>query len=688
MSTVVGNATVTVTPQVDGNAEGIGKEVGSKLSGGMKGTFGAGAVALGNMLSNALTSVASSVGEQVSKAFWNYADFEQLSGGVEKIFNEANIDGIMQDANNAYKELNMSVNEYLASINQTGAAFAQTMGDQKGYETARTGMMAIADYASGTGRNLDELNEKYAMITRSTSSYQSIADQFSGILPATSRDFLEQAQAAGFLKDSYSSLTEVPIDEYQQAVSKMLEKGVDDMGLAGNTARESTETISGSLAMLNSAWENMLTGLMDGNADLGQLTSNLGESIIAAVSIIVPRVAESVVTVFTTLPGIIAEQVSTMAPQIADAINGLFAQFGMYAGVSAQELVQPFQIMGEQFSLIFEDISSIVTQAVSALAPIVLPVIQTLAGVVATAMTNVVYALSQATGFLASDVMPTVSDVFGAIAPIVQEAVGFIGEFASSVIDTLGDAFEIVLSLAQDVWPEVSDTIGEAVDTAAPVVSAAFGIIKSVATTAFGAVRNIVGAVWPVVSNVIKTAVNAAKNVATTGFRAIKNAVNIVSGIAGTVRNVFNAVRDAIKRPIDTAKNLVSNAMDKIKSVISGTHLQLPSIKLPHFSVSGGTPPFGIGGKGSMPHFSVDWYARGGILDNMQLIGAGEKGTEFIWPAYDPYMSRYAKAIASNMPTSGGGITVNFTYNGEGDANEAVNLLTRNLRQLKATGAF
>lgn len=686
--TSVGNAYVAVVPRVEGSPEAVGSKIGSGLSGGMKGTFGAGAVALGNMLSNALTSVASSVGEQVSKAFWNYADFEQLSGGVEKIFDQANIDGIMQDANNAYKELNMSVNEYLASINQTGAAFAQTMGDQKGYETARTGMMAIADYASGTGRNLDELNEKYAMITRSTSSYQSIADQFSGILPATSKDFLEQAQAAGFLEDSYTSLTEVPIDEYQQAVSKMLEKGVDDMGLAGNTARESTETTSGSLAMLNSAWENMLTGLMDGNADLGQLTANLGESIIAAVSIIVPRIAESVVTVFTTLPGIIAEQVSTMAPQIASAINGLFAQFGMYAGVSAQELVLPFQQMGEQFTLIFEDISSIVTQAVSALAPIVLPVIQMLAGVVATAMTNIVYALSQVTGFLASDVMPTVTNVFGVIAPIVQEAVGFIGEFASSVINTLGDAFEIVLTLAQDVWPEVSDTIGEAVNTVAPIVRSAFGVVKSVVSSVFGAVRTIASAVWPVVSRVITTAVNSAKTVVTSGFRAIKGAVSIISGIANTVRGIFNGVKSAITNPINTAKSIISSAMSRIKSIISGTHISLPSIKLPHFSVSGGTPPFGIGGKGSMPHMSVDWYARGGIVNNATLIGAGERGTEFIWPAYDPYMSRYAKAIASNMPTGGGGITVNFTYNGEGDANEAVSLLTRNLRQLKATGAF
>ena len=102
------------------------------------------------------------------------------------------------------------------------------MGDAAGYEAAKTGLKAISDYASGTGKNVDELSQKFTLITRSTSSYQSIADQFSGILPATSAGFLEQAQAAGVLSGKYKQLTEVPIDEYQAAVSKMLEKGVAD----------------------------------------------------------------------------------------------------------------------------------------------------------------------------------------------------------------------------------------------------------------------------------------------------------------------------------------------------------------------------------------------------------------------------------------------------------------------------
>ncbi|MBR2681419.1 MAG: hypothetical protein IKE23_11845 [Exiguobacterium sp.] len=248
------------------NTKSTGDKLGGGLGEGIRG--GLGKIAIGNFLGNILTqgvdmAVNAAVGT-FQNAFENIGLFEQLSGGVEKIFDQANTEQIFKDAQNAYKDLNMSANEYLDSINQVGATFAQTMGDQKGYDTARQGMLAIADYASGTGRNLDELNEKYKLITRSASGYQSIADQFAGILPQTSKDFLEQAQQAGYLSTQYKQLTDVLVAEYQQAVTQMLEKGVSDLGLLGNTAAESTGTLTGSIAMLQSSWQNLLTSFGNG----------------------------------------------------------------------------------------------------------------------------------------------------------------------------------------------------------------------------------------------------------------------------------------------------------------------------------------------------------------------------------------------------------------------------------------
>lgn len=241
-------------------------------------------------LTTAVTAANTAIVGLGTAAINSYSQFEQLAGGAAKIFNEMSQTKILDDAKNAYKELGLSANQYLAVINDVGATFAATMGDEAGYEAAKTGLKAISDYASGTGKNVDELSGKFTLITRSTASYQSIADQFSGILPATSAGFLEQAQAAGILSDSYTQLTDVPIAEYQEAVSKMLEKGVEELGLANNTVLESETTISGSLAAMKAAADNFLVALVDDNADVGESFGVLASSVGSFLDNVIPKI--------------------------------------------------------------------------------------------------------------------------------------------------------------------------------------------------------------------------------------------------------------------------------------------------------------------------------------------------------------------------------------------------------------
>ena len=582
----IGNAYLNVVPKIDGNAKTLGNNFGTKFSSGAKSTFSAGAVALGNIMSSALMSTASFLGDQFAAAFEAAANFEQLQGGVEKIFDQADTAQIFKDAQDAYKNLNMSANQYLESINQVGAAFAQTMGDQKGYDTAKTGMQAIADYASGTGRSVDELNEKYAMITRATSSYQSIADQFSGILPATSADFLAQAQAAGFLSDEYKKLTEVPVAEYQEAVTKMLEKGVEDMGLAGNTAAESAETISGSIAMLKSSWENFLTaaGDMTGTLDMDKAVEDLKTSIKAVVDNVAPMLLKIGESFAKELPGIIEGGITTILSTMPEWLPQL-QQLGM----------------------------------------------------------DILLAIA--------------SGVANGIAPWMEELNKAVEDGLEVVSDAASDFFDGGAELAQNV----ADGIAEG----AADVGTGFEEMKALMATSLADAKNRVTAL----AGEIKTGITSK-----------------VAPIASAVRSAFDNVKKAMTDPIDKAKSLVQSAIDRIKSLFPVSIGNIMSIKLPHISVNGGSAPWGIGGKGSPPSFSVSWYARGGFVDGAQLIGAGEQGPELIWPEYAPYFDKYANAIAERI--DGAGIVINLNYDAGADANDMLLDISRGIRQLKAAGAI
>ena len=135
----------------------------------------------------AVGAAAAGIVALTKSAVEGFAEYEQLAGGAQKIFDQMDYSRIEQDAQNAYKTMNISASEYLATMNDVGATFAATMGDEAGYNAAKTGLQAIADYASGTGKSVDVLSEKFTMITRSTSSYQSIAKFLADFLNVSAR---------------------------------------------------------------------------------------------------------------------------------------------------------------------------------------------------------------------------------------------------------------------------------------------------------------------------------------------------------------------------------------------------------------------------------------------------------------------------------------------------------------------
>ena len=358
---VIGRGYLQVVPKMDKGAldtelTKAGKSGSSSFTKSFNSGITARAVAIGNVLSSAFIKGVDKASEIAGKvfadSFANYMEFEQLAGGVEKIFDQMDNSRIFADAQDAWRDLNMSANDYLSTINQVGATFSASMGDEKGYEAARKGMKAISDYASGTGLDLNLLNEKFKLITRSTSSYQSVCDQFSGILPQTNKEFLEQAQAAGYLSKEYKSLTEVPVAEYQEAVVKMLEKGTKELGLYGNTAAETAHTISGSINGMKAAWSNFLTGIADDQADMDKLTADLVESIGYVVDNVWPRVQ----AIFDRLGPALADTISGVLHNISPEWGDLFDKFAEGAG----RLADGFANIADQAvaSGILEDIAN------------------------------------------------------------------------------------------------------------------------------------------------------------------------------------------------------------------------------------------------------------------------------------------------------------------------------------------
>ena len=244
---------------------------------------------------------------------------------------------------------------------------------------------------------------------------------------------------------------------------------------------------------------------------------------------------------------------------------------------------------------------------------------------------------------LGETVMNVARNTLTVIGNIIKNAVlGF-----PSIAQGLGQAiltaigWDAFAAKSMQVWADMRAKIDAKVLEIENAARNKFNAMKAAVSAAVDGIRTKVSATWEAVKTTVSTTVDGIKTKVSDTFNNIKTSVT----------ETWNGIKAAITDPINAAKDSISGAIDRIKEIINGAHLELPHFKLPHFNISGGEIPWGIGGKGSKPSISVEWYAQGGIVDNATLIGAGEKGAELIWPSYDPYMEKYAKAIAEHMPS-------------------------------------
>lgn len=546
------------------SAEKAGKksDKSSEQTGKLSKALKAGFKGLAKGVGGSVIAAGGAIGKVLFDSVSKYADFEQLRDGTKKIFDEVDYSAIAADANNAYKTMGLSASQYLESINRVGSSFASTMGDQKGYETAKLGMQALADYASGTGASVDMLNEKYQMIARAPSQYLSIADQFSGILPQTTDDFLKQAQAAGFLGENYTKLTEVPVAEYQEAITKMLDKGVTAMGFAGNAQREAFGTLSGSINTTKAAWENLVVGLTDSEADLGQLASNLVEAGTAMVKNIVPAAKQALSSLSKTLP--------ELASSVGESLVGLIGDFLPDLVSAAVSLVQNL------VQAIVSNSGQIINAAISIINTLV-EGLETMAPMVLTGAMQIIAQLATGLGEALPTLLPAVMNIIIQLAMALTDPgnLGAILQSAVTLMQGLADGILSALPLAIDTIPVlIQNLIDYIVQNAPQFYVAATEIMVKLAVGLLQAIPELLGKLPEIMDSVVNGLVELAPQLLEAGKSMAKAVWNGIKSLFGG-KGKGESVDVASSFDFNTVQTEAQQTASNVSSALSGMNTTL-----------------------------------------------------------------------------------------------------------------
>lgn len=235
------------------------------------------------------------------------------------------------------------------------------------------------------------------------------------------------------------------------------------------------------------------------------------------------------------------------------------------------------------------------------------------------------------------------------VTPIIQKLTEWINKFnelsprTQKIIVVIGMLAAVIGPLLI-VFGAIASAIGSII-AIAPVLGAAF-------TALLGPVGLVIAAIaaaiaigvalyknWDKVKAFLITCWNGIKTAATFIFDAIKA---YFTGLLNFYKTIFTtawkaiktvtvtmwkAIGNAITAPIRTAYNVIKAIVDKLKSIFK-FKWSLPKIKLPHFKIKG---KFGLNPP-QVPHFSIDWYKKGGIFNSPSVIGVGEAGPEAVIP--------------------------------------------------------
>ena len=315
-----------------------------------------------------------------------------------------------------------------------------------------------------------------------------------------------------------------------------------------------------------------------------------------------------------------------------------------------EKCIEVAQIIGEKWN----EISTAIQTAISTAFNTARTVVSTVTAAIQTAI---------------STAFNTASTVVSTVAAAIQAAISTAFNTASTVVSTVTSAIRTAVSTAFNAMKTAVTTAVNATKTAVTTVwngikstvSTVVNAVRTTVTTVWNGIRSVTSSVWNGIKTAVTTPINAAKSAVSTTVNGIRSTMtSVFGGIRSTVSSIFSGIQSAITSPIQTAKNTLANLVSGIRGLFSGLHISLPHINLPHFRISGGTPPYGIAGKGTAPSIGIDWYAQGAVLKKATSFGintvtgnrmvGGEAGYEAVAPidVLQGYVQAAVESVVGN----------------------------------------
>ncbi len=538
----------------------------SKMSSVMKG-IGSSAIKVGKGLAVAGAAAATAVTALVSKSVGAFADYEQLTGGVETLFGAggrsveeyaqsvgksvSDVQGkydslmsaqnvVLENANKAYMTAGMSANEYMDTVTGFSASLISSLGGDtnKAADYANSALVDMSDNANKMGTNMTDIQNAYQGFAKQNYTMLDNLKLGYGGTQAEMKRLLSDAQKITGQKYDISSFADIT-----QAIHAIQTQ----MDITGTTAKEASTTISGSWGSLKAAFQNVLVGLTTGEDMFDQSLDALINTAVTFGQNIIPAIKGALSGVGYLIEGLAPVIGETIPP----LINDLAPTLANSAVSLISSLVNGLTQNATQFS---ECLSNMIIVAVAGISTVVPQLLDAASKIVSNLMQGLTNSMPQIVNGAVTLIEGLVDGLVDNVPLLVMGAVQLVASLANGLIANLPRIIDAGVNLITGIVSASYSMMPQIIQNGMQlVVNLAVGLVRAIPQL-IAALPRITGAIVKEFKSV---------NWFDLGLQLIKS---IWEGIKSIGSEMWNGVKEKTSELWGGVKNVVSEKLNNIKS--------------------------------------------------------------------------------------------------------------------------
>lgn len=538
----------------------------SKMSSVMK-DIGSSAIKVGKGLAVAGAAAATAVTALVSKSVGAFADYEQLTGGVETLFGAggrsveeyaqsvgksvSDIQGkydslmsaqnaVLENANKAYMTAGMSANEYMDTVTGFSASLISSLGGDtnKAADYANLALVDMSDNANKMGTDMESIKNAYQGFAKQNYTMLDNLKLGYGGTQEEMKRLLSDAEKLTGQRYDISSFADIT-----QAIHAIQTQ----MDITGTTAKEASTTISGSWGSLKAAFQNVLVGLTTGGDMFDQSLDALINTAVTFGQNIIPAIKGALSGVGYLIEGLAPVIGETIPP----LINDLAPTLANSAVSLISSLVNGLTQNATQFS---ECLSNMIIVAVAGISTVVPQLLDAASKIVSNLMQGLTNSMPQIVNGAVTLIEGLVNGLVNNIPLLIMGAVQLVASLANGLIANLPRIIDAGVNLITGIVSASYSMMPQIIQNGMQlVVNLAVGLVRAIPQL-IAALPRITGAIVKGFKSV---------NWFDLGLQLIKS---IWEGIKSIGSEMWNGVKEKTSELWGGVKNVVSEKLNNIKS--------------------------------------------------------------------------------------------------------------------------